>query len=52
MVYAKDHLNQVPKAVIAEHMGYKGLSGASLPILSALNQYGLLEGRGDETRVS
>jgi hypothetical protein len=52
MVYAKDHLNQVPKAVIAEHMGYKGLSGASLPILAALNQYGLLEGRGDETQVS
>jgi hypothetical protein len=52
MVYAKDHLNQVPKAVIAEHMGYKSLSGASLPILSSLNQYGLLEGRGDETRVS
>jgi hypothetical protein len=52
MVYGKDHLNKVPKAVIAEHMGYKGLSGASLPILAALNQYGLLEGRSDETRVS
>jgi hypothetical protein len=52
MIYAKDHLNRVPKAVLAEHMGYKSLSGASLPILSALNQYGLLDGRGDETRIS
>jgi hypothetical protein len=52
MVYDKDYQNRVPKKVIAEHMGYKGLSGASLPMLSALSKYGLLEGRGDETRVS
>ena len=47
LVYAKDYLNKVPKAVMAAHMGYKGLSGASLPILAALNQYGLLDGRGE-----
>lgn len=52
MVYEKDYQNRLPKAVIAEHMGYKGISGASLPILSSLAKYGLLEGRGDETRVS
>jgi hypothetical protein len=52
MIYDKDYQNRVPKAVIAEHMGYKGLSGASLPVLSALGKFGLLEGRGDETRVS
>jgi len=52
MVYDKDYQNRLPKKVIAEHMGYKGLSGASLPVLSALTKYGLLEGRGDETRVS
>lgn len=52
MIYDKDYQNRVPRKVIAEHMGYKGLSGASLPILSALAKYGLLEGRGDETRVS
>lgn len=52
MVYDKDYQNRVPRKVVAEHMGYKGLSGASLPILSALMKYGLLEGRGDETRVS
>lgn len=52
MVWGKDYQNRVPRAVIAEHMGYKGLNGGSLPILAALNKYGLLEGRGDETRVS
>lgn len=52
MVYGKDYQNRLPKKVIAEHMGYKGLSGASLPIISALTKYGLLDGRGDETRVS
>lgn len=52
MVYDKDYQNRLPRSVMAEHMGYKGLSGASLPILSALLKYGLLEGRGDESRVS
>jgi hypothetical protein len=51
-VYQKDFQNRLPRAVIANHMGYKGLSGASLPVLAAMGQYGLLEGRGDETRVS
>src|SRR5579864_2616803 len=52
MVYDKDYQNRLPRSVMAEHMGYKGLSGASLPILSALLKYGLLEGRADESRVS
>lgn len=52
LVYDKDYQNELPKKVVAEHMGYKGLSGASLPILAALRKYGLLEGRGDDTRVS
>jgi hypothetical protein len=37
---------------LAEHMGYKSLSGASLPVLSALAKYGLIEGRGDDNRIS
>lgn len=52
LVYDKDYQNRVPKAVMASHMGYKSLSGASLPVIAALNQFGLTEGRGDETRVS
>jgi hypothetical protein len=52
MVYDRDYQTPLPRQVIAERMGYKGLSGASLPILSALVKYGLLEGRADETQVS
>lgn len=52
LIWDKDYQNKVPKQVIAEHMGYKGLNGGSLPIISALSKYGLIEGRGDETRVS
>lgn len=51
-VYGKDYQNKLSKAVIAEHMGYKSLSGTSLPILASLSKYGLLEGRGDETHIS
>jgi hypothetical protein len=40
------------KQSFAEHMGYKSLSGASLPVLSALGKFGLIEGRGDDTRIS
>ncbi len=51
-IYDKDYQNKLSKEVIAEHLGYKGLSGASLPVLASLNKYGLLEGRGNETHVS
>lgn len=51
-VYLKEHQNPVHPEVVAQHMGYRGLSGASMRSLSALRQYGLLEGRGDESRVS
>ena len=33
-------------------MGYASLNGKSLGVLSALVKFGLLEGRGDDTRVS
>lgn len=50
--YAKDYQNKVSRVVLAEHMGYKTLNGKSLGVLSAIGKFGLLEGRGDETRVS
>jgi hypothetical protein len=52
LVFAKDAQNRISKTVLALHLGYKSLSGASLPLLSALAKYGLIEGRGDDTRVS
>lgn len=51
-VYAKDYQNRIPRQVAAEHMGYQSLNGKSLGVLSSLLKYGLLEGRGDDTRVS
>lgn len=51
-VYARDYQNTIPRQVVAEHMGYQSLNGKSLGVLSALIKYGLLEGRGDNSRVS
>jgi hypothetical protein len=51
-VYASDYQNPIPRVVAAQHMGYQSLNGKSLGVLSATVKYGLLEGRGDETRVS
>ena len=51
-VYKKDYQNKVPRDVVAKHMGYESLHGKALGVLSTLGKYGLLEGRGDESRVS
>jgi hypothetical protein len=51
-VYGKDYQNPIPRAVVAKHMGYDSLHGKALGVLSALGKYGLLEGRGDDSRVS
>lgn len=51
-VYAKDHLNTIPKTVVVEHMGYTSLNGASLGIVSAVSKYGLLEGGSEGMKVS
>jgi hypothetical protein len=51
-VYEKDYQNPISREVAGTHMGYKSLHGGALGVLSALGKYGLLEGRGDETKVS
>lgn len=51
-VYGKDHLNAIPKAVVAEHMGYNTLNGASLGVISAASKFGLLSGGSDAMKVS
>ena len=50
-VYKADYKNKVDKAVVAKHLGYGGLNGKSLGVISALLKYGLLDGRG-ELRVT
>jgi hypothetical protein len=51
-IYRKDYQSPIPRSVAVEHMGYRGLSGKSLGVLAALSRYNLLEGRGDNTRVT
>lgn len=52
MIYEKEHLSTLAPAAIAEAMGYKGLNGASLRMIGALRQYGLIEGRGEDAKIS
>ncbi|MCZ8177632.1 MAG: hypothetical protein O9309_01285 [Rhizobium sp.] len=51
-IFAQNYQSPIPRGVAATLMGYGGLNGKSLGVLAALSKYGLLEGRGDETRVS
>jgi len=51
-VYKKDYQNPISRIVAVSHMGYNGLNGKSLGVLSALGKYGFLDGRGDENKVS
>ena len=51
-IYNSDYQNPLPRDVAATHMGYQSLNGKSLGVLSALVKFGLLEGRGDGTRVT
>lgn len=51
-LYNAEHRNRLSREAIAGVLGYGGLTGSSQPIISALNKYGLIEGRGDSIRVS
>lgn len=51
-IYKKDHLNTIPKIVVAEHLGYKTLNGASLGVISAISKFGLLSGELDAMKVT
>jgi hypothetical protein len=52
-IYKGEHQNSAPRDVLVRHMGFSGVNGASLGVLSALIKYGLLEPTSDkELRVS
>lgn len=52
-IYAKEQTIPAAKETIAEHLGYSGMNGASLKVVSALGKYGLLEETSDKNfRVS
>lgn len=52
MIYEREHMSPLTPKVAAEAMGYKGISGTSLRAIASLRQYGLLEGRGDDVKLS
>lgn len=53
VIHKTDGKKPVPREVIAKHLGFGGLNGASLTVLSALGKYGLIEPVGSgEARVS
>lgn len=51
-IYDKQRTYASTREVVAKLMGYGGLNGASATVISALSKYGLLEGHGDNLRVS
>lgn len=50
--YTKDHRNKMSRAVLANHMGYTSLNGRALGKIGAVRAYGLIEGSGDELKIS
>ena len=49
LIYNNEGKSSFDDIVAVNHMGYKGLNGASRRILGAVRGYGLMEGRGDLT---
>ncbi|MCM8918768.1 MAG: hypothetical protein LC540_01625 [Candidatus Thiodiazotropha sp.] len=52
IIFSNEHRSPMMPVVAADHLGYSGLNGSSMKVLSALKKYGLLEGRGEELSVS
>jgi len=51
-LYENDGRNKISKEALASHLGHDGLSGPALGKIGALRAYGLVEGNGDENRIS
>jgi hypothetical protein len=51
-VYLSEHKNKMARETLAKHLGYNSLNGRALGKIGAVRAYGLIEGSGDELRVS
>lgn len=47
-IYDKEQTVPADRETLAMHLGYSGMNGASMKVLSALAKYGLLEDSGDK----
>lgn len=50
--YINDHRNKMSRIVLAKHLGHDSLSGPALGKIGALRAYGLIDGNGDELRIT
>lgn len=50
--FDKENRNKMSRSVLAKHMGYTSLNGRALGKIGAVRAYGLIEGSGDELRIS
>lgn len=52
LIYQREGRSKMPRLSAVKPLGYSSINGRSLSILGALRAYGLLDGRGDEVRLS
>jgi hypothetical protein len=50
--FQKENRNKMSRAVLAKHLGYGSLNGRALGKIGAVRAYGLIDGSGDELRIS
>jgi hypothetical protein len=51
-LFDKDGRNRVSKQALASHLGHDTLSGPALGKIGALRAYGLVDGNGDDNRIT
>lgn len=51
-IYQREGRSQMPRLSAAKALGYNSMNGRSLSKLGALRGYGLLDGRGDDVKVT
>jgi len=50
--FKAENRNKMSRAVLAKHLGYSSLNGRALGKIGAVRAYGLIEGSGDDLRIS
>jgi len=52
LIYQREGRAKMPRLSAVKPLGYSSINGRSLSVLGALRAYGLLEGRGDDVKIS
>src|SRR5271167_3655164 len=50
--FKAENRNKMSRPVLGRHLGYNSLNGRALGKIGAIRAYGLIDGSGDELRVS